>query len=175
MIGLDDRGRTGTTRLAGAVAAPHEDVHLVFREDGEVDIAPEGNPGTALLPGIYPERLGDRHFCSVHGLRFAYVVGAMARGITSARMVIAAREAGFGAFFGAAGLDLGTIGAAIDEIQAALGPNGGVIVEVIPDVELIVGPQPPPQSPKKKKKNGTSTQYRVKPGRYRSTRPRARG
>lgn len=123
MIGLDDRGRTGTTRLAGAVAAPHEDVHLVFREDGEVDIAPEGNPGTVTLPGIYPERLGDRHFCSLHGLRFAYVVGAMARGITSARMVIAAREAGFGAFFGAAGLDLGTIRAAIDEIQAALGPD----------------------------------------------------
>jgi predicted ATPase/signal transduction histidine kinase/CheY-like chemotaxis protein/HPt (histidine-containing phosphotransfer) domain-containing protein len=29
-----------------------------------------------------------------------------------------------------------------EKLQAALGPNGGVILEVIPEVELIIGPQP---------------------------------
>jgi trans-AT polyketide synthase, acyltransferase and oxidoreductase domains len=56
------------------------------------------------LPPLYPERLGSSHFLAAHGARFPYVVGAMANGITTAEMVIAASRAGCMAFFGAAGL-----------------------------------------------------------------------
>ena len=40
-------------------------------------------PLVASLPPIYPEWLGDRSFCEVHGSRFPYVAGAMANGIAS--------------------------------------------------------------------------------------------
>ncbi len=80
-------------------------------------------PGEALigvLPPVYPEWLGDRGFLSAHGCRFPYVVGAMARGITSADMVIASASAGLMAFFGSAGLAIAEVEEAIAKIQAAL-------------------------------------------------------
>lgn len=57
-----------------------------------------------LLPALYPEWLGDQSFTRTHHVRFPYVVGAMANGIASADMVIAASQAKLLAFFGAAGL-----------------------------------------------------------------------
>jgi PfaD family protein len=74
-----------------------------------------------LLPPIYPEWLGDRGFTETHGARFAYVVGEMARGISSASMVIAAVRAGFVGFFGSAGLGLPAIAEALSEITNAIG------------------------------------------------------
>lgn len=76
------------------------------------------------LPPIYPEWLGDLSFRAAHGLRFPYVVGAMANGIHTAAMTVAAARAGMLGFFGAAGLSLGRIEAAIDEIEGALGASG---------------------------------------------------
>ncbi len=82
-------------------------------------------PLLASLPALYPEWLGDRSFCEVHGTRFPYASGAMANGIASAEMVIAMAEAGFLAFFGAAGLQPQSIEHAIEQIEARLGvPNG---------------------------------------------------
>jgi len=74
-----------------------------------------------VLPPVYPEWLGDRDFNSVHGCRFPYVVGEMARGIASADMVIAGARAGFMAFFGSAGLPISEVDEAVQNIQAALG------------------------------------------------------
>ncbi len=79
----------------------------------------------AVLPAGYPEWLGGRCFCEAHGLRFAYVSGAMANGIASTRMVIEMAQAGFMGFFGAAGLDLDTIDAAVQELEQALGRTHG--------------------------------------------------
>ena len=45
------------------------------------------------LPPLYPEWLGERSFCEIHGTRFAYVSGAMANGIASAELVIAMANA----------------------------------------------------------------------------------
>ena len=70
---------------------------------------------------IYPEWLGDHTFTRTHGSRFAYVVGEMARGIATPRMVIAAAAAGLVGFYGSAGLKPETIAAGLDEIEAALG------------------------------------------------------
>ncbi len=81
-------------------------------------------PLVATLPGLWPEWLGDRTFCAVHGLRFPYVAGAMANGIATAQMVIAMANAGMLGFFGAAGLPRHRVEAALDEIEAALGRDG---------------------------------------------------
>jgi PfaD family protein len=80
-----------------------------------------GWPALATLPPLYPEWLGDRSFCAVHGVRFPYVAGAMANGIASTRLVAEMARAGFLAFFGAAGLDPTTIEGAVDELERQLG------------------------------------------------------
>jgi PfaD family protein len=74
------------------------------------------------VPAVRPEDLGDPTFRADHGLRYAYLAGAMANGIGSADIVEALSRAGMLAFFGAAGLSLPTIEAAIDRIERNLGP-----------------------------------------------------
>lgn len=76
-----------------------------------------------ILPPLYPEWLGDRSFQEVHGCRFAYVVGEMARGIATADMVIAAARSGLFGFFGSAGLGPQRVEVAVNAIRAALGPE----------------------------------------------------
>ena len=92
---------------------------------------PAGTPSwpvLGMLPSIYPEWLGDRSFCEIHGVRFPYVSGAMANGIATTRLVIAMSRAGFLGFFGAAGLGPATVEQALDELEQALGTtdNGGL-------------------------------------------------
>jgi trans-AT polyketide synthase, acyltransferase and oxidoreductase domains len=81
-------------------------------------------PMVAQLPPIYPEWLGDRSFNEVHGVRFPYVVGAMANGIATTDMVIAMARAEMLAFFGAAGLSPARIARELDVLEAALGHDG---------------------------------------------------
>ncbi len=76
------------------------------------------------LPAIYPEWLGDRAFTATHNLRFAYVGGAMARGIASAELVIALGKIGCMGFFGSAGLPIEKTEQAIVQIKQALDPMG---------------------------------------------------
>ena len=80
----------------------------------------EGFPLYAYAPPLRPEDLGDPLFKQRHNLRYAYVVGAMANGITSVEMVEAAAQAGMIGFFGAAGLSPERIEAAIDQLQTRL-------------------------------------------------------
>jgi len=72
------------------------------------------------LPGIYPEWLGDQNFAKQCNCRFTYVVGEMARGIAGSRMVVAAVDAGFTAFFGSAGLGNGAVRTALREIKQSV-------------------------------------------------------
>ncbi len=65
---------------------------------------PIGYPLVAYAPAMHPKDLGDPGFKAAHGLRYAYIAGAMANGITSVRMVEEAGRAGMIGFFGAAGL-----------------------------------------------------------------------
>jgi PfaD family protein len=117
-----------------AAAARVRDAAHVVREAGNgrvgVGFAGVPTPGTVrgdeigwigTLPPLYPEWLGDRSFNDTHGTRFPYIAGAMANGIGSTAIVIAMARAGMIAFFGAAGLSLGRVTAALDEIQAAVG------------------------------------------------------
>ena len=68
-------------------------------------------------PPLALESLGDPGFKSDHGLKLAYVCGAMANGITSTAMVEAAGKAGMIGFFGAGGLSVDQIESAIDTLQ----------------------------------------------------------
>ncbi len=80
-------------------------------------------PGTrsAVAPACRLEDLGDPTFCADHRIRYPYVAGAMANGIGSADIVEAMGKAGMLAFFGAAGLPVPTVEAALHRIQKNLG------------------------------------------------------
>jgi trans-AT polyketide synthase/acyltransferase/oxidoreductase domain-containing protein len=64
--------------------------------------------------------LGNPVFRQRYGLHHAYMTGAMYRGIASADLVIRMGKAGYLSFFGAGGLSLPKIEAAIVRIQSAL-------------------------------------------------------
>ena len=67
------------------------------------------------------DSLGDAEFRTAHGLKLACVAGAMANGIASVELVEAMSHAGMLGIFGAAGLPLRTVEAAIDRLTSSLG------------------------------------------------------
>lgn len=77
-------------------------------------------PLLAYAPAFLPENLGNDAFRHTYGLRYPYIAGAMANGITSVAMVKAMAHAGMMGFFGAAGLGLDKIEQAIDDLQRDL-------------------------------------------------------
>lgn len=118
--------------LSNVIAQVREPVHIVrdatrnrigLVVGGSVvtSAQPGDLPLLATLPAMYPEWLGDRSFCEVHGVRFPYVAGEMANGIATTQMCIAMAEAGLVGFFGAGGLGYPRVEKAIDELVAKLG------------------------------------------------------
>ncbi len=63
------------------------------------------------------ESLGDPDFCLDHGIRYPYLGGSMAKGISSVAMVQEFGRAGMLGFFGAAGLRLEVVEKAIDSLE----------------------------------------------------------
>ena len=104
------------------------DGHLGVAQDGtatigsSVSVSGDSYPLIGWAPALGLESLGDPGFKADHGLKYAYVCGAMANGITSTAMVEAAGRAGMIGFFGAGGLSLEQIEAAIDTLQGFSGP-----------------------------------------------------
>ena len=84
------------------------------RAEGELAIVGHALPCTLAS-------LGDPAFRAAHGLRYACVAGAMANGIASVELVEAMANAGMLGIFGAAGLAVPQVEAAIDRLQASLG------------------------------------------------------
>lgn len=78
------------------------------------------HPLLAYVPPLHPKNLGDPFFKLSHNVRYPYVVGAMANGITSVEMVAEAGRAGLLGFFGAAGLSPDEIEQAIVRLQQQL-------------------------------------------------------
>ena len=131
--------------LKRAVESPRAAVWLAYDAAQAPSIVTVGggrpaDPQASRLPAIYPEWLGDRALLAEHPARFCYVVGEMARGIATPRMVIEAVRAGCLGFYGSAGLPLAEIKAGVKEIQAALGPD-----QVAWGANLIHSPQEPGQ------------------------------
>ncbi len=85
------------------------------------DLPPHGDRRLVFVPPCRPEDLGDRGFRRDHGLRYAYLAGAMANGIGSADLVEAMGRAGMLAFFGSAGLAPAVVEAAAVRISRTLG------------------------------------------------------
>jgi trans-AT polyketide synthase, acyltransferase and oxidoreductase domains len=81
----------------------------------------EGFPLKGYAPPCLPEQLGDPDFCSELGLRFPYLGGSMAKGISSAAMAEELGREGMLGFFGAAGLSLAEVEAAADRLAGSLG------------------------------------------------------
>jgi len=122
--------------VLAAAGRLREPLHVVRDPDsGRIGVAHGGTPYASAngapswpllgtLPAIHPEWLGDRSFSEVHGTRFPYIAGEMANGIATTTMAIAMARAGCLGFFGAAGLTLDRVEAAIDEIERELGASG---------------------------------------------------
>ena len=66
-----------------------------------------------------PGQLGDPGFCAELGLRYPYLGGSMAKGISSVTMTEELGRAGMLGFFGAAGLSLDTVEAALDHLASS--------------------------------------------------------
>lgn len=79
--------------------------------------------------------LGSAGFRQDHGVRLAYMAGAMANGIASEALVLAMARAGLLASFGAAGLPATDVLAAVDRMRAALGGHTGFAVNIIHQVD----------------------------------------
>ncbi|MBF0644913.1 PfaD family polyunsaturated fatty acid/polyketide biosynthesis protein [Desulfuromonas acetoxidans] len=130
--------REALMRLATPVCMTNEGVTT----QGTVCFDPQSTQGTPLTGLALPlplERCGDAVFCAAHGLRYPMVGGSMAKGISSAAMVIELGQHGMLGFFGSAGLPLETVDATITQLQQAL-PEGPFGVNLIhspnePDLE----------------------------------------
>jgi len=137
--------------MHGALQAVGHSLSLVERDgelcvglDGTASIGSDARPLPEYLPlrahvsPLRPENLGCPAFRATYGLRYAYLVGAMANAITSVEMVSVAARGGLLAFFGAAGLPLGEIENAIRHLQGSLGnlPFGANLIHSPGDPDL---------------------------------------
>ncbi len=116
-----------------------EEGELLFRKNPPKE--KEYYPLMGFLPAVSPQDLGDPRFKKALGLKYPYVVGAMANGITSVEMVEAAGRDGMIAFFGAAGLTHEGIESAINRLQQSLGeiPFGFNLIHSPNDPDLESG------------------------------------
>ncbi|HBA86621.1 MAG TPA: 2-nitropropane dioxygenase [Geobacter sp.] len=111
--------------LKEALGLVGQPLYLV-RKDGEL-VPHLGNGGGDLsssagyAPPCLPENLGDPAFCREIGIRYPYLGGSMAKGISSAAMAEELGRAGMLGFFGAAGLPLSLVSDTADRLKASLG------------------------------------------------------
>jgi trans-AT polyketide synthase/acyltransferase/oxidoreductase domain-containing protein len=122
----DHKVRSAILRVTRPINLLNLDGQLAIGPGGTITIGkkitpkPGVYPLYAYVPPLHPENLGDPQFKKTYNLRFAYIAGAMANGITSVEMVEKAGRAGMVGFFGAAGLSLDQIEAAIHRLQKTL-------------------------------------------------------
>lgn len=117
--------------LKEALRSVRRPLYLVERDGA---LAPElggvgllgTGPGSGIAlagyaPPCLPENLGDPGLCRELGIRFPYMAGSMAKGISSAAIAEELGRAGMLGFFGAAGLPLSQVEEAADRLHASLG------------------------------------------------------
>ncbi len=75
------------------------------------------------MPTITADALGDAQFKSDYGLRYAYLAGAMYKGISSVELVVALGRAGMLGYLGTGGMAFDLLESSIRSIQQQL-PNG---------------------------------------------------
>jgi trans-AT polyketide synthase/acyltransferase/oxidoreductase domain-containing protein len=132
------RASTGTeTRdflsFSAENSAALQDIAAPYALNGGV-LTPDLKSGSAFVHPCKPENLGDPAFCRAHGIKYAYVGGSMANGISSVELALALGRAGMIGFYGAAGQHIEDVEKAIDRLQAEGLPFG---------VNLIHSPSEP--------------------------------
>lgn len=90
---------------------------------------------TATGKTITAQSLGHGGFREAYGLRYAYVAGAMYRGIASRNLVARMGRAGMLAFLGTGGLPLAEIDSAISFIRQQLGDGQPYGMNLLADLE----------------------------------------
>jgi len=129
--GSPDSLVTEPAHISAKLGQLNQPVHLVL-QDGMLAATSQGSsslgsattqglPLLGFVPATSLGSLGDASFCKDHNLKFAYMTGAMANGIASQEMVIAAAQAGMIGSYGAAGQSLQVVEQAIDHIQQTVG------------------------------------------------------
>lgn len=91
----------------------------VSPKDGSAAFSEGRGPAGAFAPACLPASLGDPSFLKAHRLRFAYIGGSMANGISSTALAEALGKAGMLGFYGAAGQPLEEVEKAADRLLAA--------------------------------------------------------
>ncbi len=86
--------------------------------NGVLFFTPGLSSPAAVLPACRPENFGDPAFLKAHSLKYAYVGGSMANGISSTRLAETLGRAGMLGFYGAAGQPLEEVEKAIDRVQS---------------------------------------------------------
>jgi trans-AT polyketide synthase/acyltransferase/oxidoreductase domain-containing protein len=93
------------------------DTQVMTGTAGSLQSLAEGQVFNGMVLACPIEKLGDVSFCRDYAIRYPYVGGSMAKGISSVAMVEALAHAGMLGFFGAAGLLIEEVEAAIDQLQ----------------------------------------------------------
>jgi len=88
---------------------------------GETAPSADAVPLVGLAMPVLPDQLGDTEFCAELGIRYPYIGGSMAKGISSAAMAEELGRGGMLGFFGAAGLPFVEVEAAVDRLKSSLG------------------------------------------------------
>ncbi len=141
----DDRTfQEALQRVALPLYVVLRDGRMAVAQDGAITLGnvvpsrPGGLPLLGYAPALHPRNLGDPAFKKVHHLRYAYIAGAMANGITSVEMVEEIGRAGMIGFFGAAGLLPDQVETAINTLQQRMGtlPFGFNLIHSPTDPEL---------------------------------------
>jgi trans-AT polyketide synthase/acyltransferase/oxidoreductase domain-containing protein len=85
---------------------------------------------------ITPEMLGSPEFRTDHGVRYAYVAGAMVKGIASTALVVRMAKARLLSYYGSAGQRLEVVEKALAQIAAELRPDEPYGVNLIHNMQL---------------------------------------
>ncbi|WP_432160379.1 ACP S-malonyltransferase [Streptomyces sp. NRRL F-5630] len=107
---------------------------------GSASVPPRVVRGTPAAPE--PEvvgdpaaaRLGSAEFREDHDVRYAYLAGSMFRGVSSVELVARLGRAGLRGYFGAGGLDLGTVEQALTTLARTPGLDGRYGVNLLHDL-----------------------------------------
>jgi trans-AT polyketide synthase/acyltransferase/oxidoreductase domain-containing protein len=94
----------------------------------------EAHPEAAAQVRISAARLGSEQFKSAYGIKYAYLAGAMYKGIASKEVVVAMAKAGLMGYLGTGGLRLDRIESDIRSIQSQLPADGRYGMNLLSDL-----------------------------------------
>jgi PfaD family protein len=137
------------TSISAALRLLRQPVFIADVNDGNLialssaQLLPDGGHSTpgalpliAFAPPCLPENLGDKALCGELGIRYPYLGGSMAKGISSVAMVEELGKAGMLGFFGAAGMTPSEVEAAVNRLSSGVFPFGCNLIHSPHEPEL---------------------------------------